>query len=51
LEHDSGRGTQYLSIRFTERLADARIELSVGSRGGACDNSIAETMIGIIRAK
>jgi putative transposase len=38
LVHHSDRGTQYLSIRYTERLADAGIELSVGSRGDAYDN-------------
>ena len=37
LVHHSDRGTQYLSIRYTERLADAGIELSVGSRGDAYD--------------
>jgi len=37
LVHHSDRGTQYLSIRYTDRLADAGIELSVGSRGDAYD--------------
>ena len=39
LVHHSDRGTQYLSIRYTERLAAAGIELSVGSRGDAYDNA------------
>ena len=38
LVHHSDRGTQYLSMRYTERLADAGIALSVGSRGDAYDN-------------
>ena len=42
LVHHSDRGTQYLSMRYTERLADAGIELSVGSRGDAYDNALAE---------
>lgn len=41
LVHHSDRGTQYLAIRYTERLADAGIELSVGSRGDAYDNALA----------
>jgi transposase InsO family protein len=49
LVHHSDRGTQYLSIRYTERLADAGIELSVGSRGDAFDNALAETVIGLSR--
>ncbi len=49
LVHHSDRGTQYLSIRYTERLADAGIELSVGSRGDACDNALAETVIGLFK--
>src|SRR5438045_8990397 len=49
LVHHSDRGTQYLSIRYTERLADAGIELSVGSRGDAYDNAIAETVIGLFK--
>jgi putative transposase len=43
--------TQYLSIRYTERLADAGIELSVGSRGDAYDNALAETIIGLFKAE
>jgi len=45
LVHHSDRGTQYLAIRYTERLADAGIELSVGSTGDAYD-ALAETVIG-----
>ena len=41
--------TQYLAIRYTERLADAGIEPSVGSRGDAYDNALAETVIGLFK--
>ena len=51
LVHHSDRGTQYLSIRYTERLADAGIELSVGSRGDAFDNALAETIIGLFKTE
>ena len=51
LIHHSDRGTQYLSIRYTERLADAGIELSVGSRGDAYDNALAETIIGLFKTE
>ena len=51
LVHHSDRGTQYLSIRYTERLADAGIELSVGSRGDASDNALAETVIGLFKTE
>ena len=43
--------TQYLSIRYTERLADAGIELSVGSRGDAYDNALAESVIGLFKTE
>ena len=46
LIHHSDRGGQYLSIRYTERLALAGIEPSVGSRGDSYDNALAETTIG-----
>ena len=46
----SDRGVQYLSIRYTERLADAGIETSVGSRGDSYDNALAESMIGLYKA-
>jgi len=51
LVHHSDRGTQYLSMRYTERLADAGIELSVGSRGDAFDNALAETVIGLFKTE
>jgi putative transposase len=51
LLYHSDRGTQYLSIRYTERLADAGIELSVGSRGDAYDNALAETVIGLFKTE
>ena len=47
LVHHSDRGSQYLSIRYTERLSDAGIEPSVGRRGDAYDNALAETIIGL----
>jgi putative transposase len=47
LIHHSDRGTQYLSMRYTERLADAGIEPSVGSRGDSYDNALAESVIGL----
>jgi len=43
--------TQYLSIRYTERLADAGIEPSVGSRGDSYDNALAETIIGLYKTE
>jgi transposase InsO family protein len=47
----SDRGTQYVSIRYTERLAEAGIEPSVGSVGDSYDNSLAETVIGLFKAE
>ena len=44
--HHSDRGTQYLSIRYTERLSEAGIEPSVGSVGDSYDNALAESVIG-----
>jgi transposase InsO family protein len=44
LIHHSDRGVQYVSIRYTERLAEAGIEPSVGSVGGSYDNALAETI-------
>ena len=44
--HHSDRGVQYVSIRYTERLAEAGIEPSVGSRGDSYDNALAESIIG-----
>ena len=51
LVHHSDRGTQYLSIRYTERLAEAGIEPSVGSRGDSYDNALAETIIGLFKTE
>jgi putative transposase len=45
--HHSDRGGQYLSIRSTERLAEAGAVTSVGSRGDSFDNALAETIIGL----
>jgi hypothetical protein len=43
--------TQYVSIRYTERLAEAGIEPSVGSRGDSYDNALAETIIGLYKTE
>src|SRR6185436_6832241 len=51
LVHHSDRGVQYLSIRYTERLADAGIESSVGSVGDSYDNALAETIIGLYKTE
>lgn len=51
LVHHSDRGAQYLSIRYTERLADAGIDGSVGSRGDAYDNALAESVIGLFKTE
>jgi transposase InsO family protein len=51
LVHHSDRGKQYLSIRYTERLADAGIEPSVGSVGDSYDNALAESIIGLYKAE
>ena len=51
LIHHSDRGVQYLSIRYTERLAEAGIEPSVGSRGDSYDNALAETVIGLYKTE
>jgi transposase InsO family protein len=51
LVHHSDRGVQYLSIRYTERLGEAGITGSVGSRGDAYDNALAETVIGIFKTE
>jgi putative transposase len=47
LIHHSDRGVQYVSIRYTERLAEAGIVPSVGSVGDSYDNALAETIIGL----
>lgn len=51
LIHHSDRGVQYLSICYTERLAAAGIESSVGSRGDSYDNALAETVIGLYKTE
>jgi len=51
LVHHSDRGTQYVSIRYTERLAEAGIEPSVGSVGDSYDNALAETIIGLYKTE
>lgn len=51
LIHHSDRGSQYVSIRYTERLADAGIEPSVGSVGDSYDNALAETINGLYKAE
>jgi len=49
--HHSDRGRQYLSIRYSERLAEAGIEPSVGSVGDSYDNALAETIIGLYKTE
>jgi transposase InsO family protein len=49
LVHHSDRGGQYLSIRYTERLAEAGMERSVGSIGDSYDNALAEAVIGLFK--
>jgi putative transposase len=51
LIHHSDRGSQYVSIRYTERLSEAGIEPSVGSRGDSYDNALAETINGLYKAE
>jgi putative transposase len=51
LIHHSDRGSQYLAIRYTERLAEAGIEPSVGSVGDSYDNALAETIIGLYKTE
>jgi len=51
LVHHSDRGSQYVSIRYTERLAEAGIEPSVGSVGDSYDNALAETINGLDKAE
>jgi len=51
LIHHSDRGSQYVSIKYTERLADAGIEPSVGSVGDSYDNALAETVIGLFKTE
>ncbi len=51
LVHHSDRGSQYLSIKYTERLKDAGVEPSVGSVGDSYDNALAETINGLYKAE
>ncbi len=51
LVHHSDRGGQYLSIRYTERLAANDIVASVGSRGDSYDNALAESIIGLYKTE
>jgi len=51
LVHHSDQGTQYLSMRYTDRLSDAGIAPSVGSRGDAYDNALAESVIGLFKTE
>ena len=51
LVHHSDRGVQYLSIRYTERLAEVGIEPSVGSIGDSYDNALAETINGLFKTE
>jgi putative transposase len=51
LVHHSDRGVQYLSIRYTERLLEAGIKPSVGSRGDSYDNALAETVTGLFKTE
>lgn len=51
LVHHGARGSQYLSIRYSERLAGAGIEPSVGSVGDSYDNAFAETINGLFKAE
>ena len=51
LVHHSDRGVQYVSIRYTERLAEAGIEPSVGSVGDSYDNALAESINGLYKTE
>jgi transposase InsO family protein len=51
LVHHSDRGAQYVSIRYTERLAEAGIDPSVGSVGDSYDNALAETVNGLFKTE
>ncbi|WP_176058271.1 IS3 family transposase [Paraburkholderia sp. BCC1876] len=51
LIHHSDRGSQYVSIRYSEMLAEAGVEPSVGSRGDSYDNALAETINGLYKAE
>jgi putative transposase len=51
LVHHSDRGSQYISLKYSERLAEAGIEPSVGSVGDSYDNALAETINGLYKAE
>jgi len=51
LVHHSDRGSQYLSIRYSERLAEVGAQPSVGSVGDSYDNALAETIIGLFKTE
>jgi putative transposase len=51
LIHHSDRGSQYLSIRYSERLAEAGIDPSVGGVGDSYDNALAESVIGLFKTE
>ena len=51
LIHHSDRGSQYLAIRYTERLAEAGIQCSVGTTGDSYDNALAESVIGLFKTE
>ena len=51
LVHHSDRGVQYVSIKYTERLAESGLEPSVGSVGDSYDNALAETINGLYKAE
>jgi putative transposase len=51
LIHHSDRYSQYVYIRYSERLAEAKIELFVGNRSDSYDNALAETIIGLCKAE
>ena len=49
--HHSDRGSQYLSIKYIERLTEAELDLSVGTVGDAYDNALAECVIGFFKTE
>jgi transposase InsO family protein len=51
LVHHSNHGVQYLSVRYSERLAEAGIAASVGSHGDSYDNALAESLVGLYKAE
>jgi transposase InsO family protein len=51
LVHHSDRGSQYLSIAYTEQLRHAGLHASVGAVGGSCDNALAESINGLFKSE